>query len=154
MRAAGARAHRGPRVLEARMLFAHTHVVRFAEVDPAGILFFSRVAEHCHAAYEAFVAAAGLSIPAYFGGSSWKAPIVRWEVDYHAPSRLGEALTVGIEAVELGRSSLVFSFRVVGPDDRLRSAARMVAVCVEGDPFQARLIPEEVVAAFRKMGVG
>lgn len=134
------------------MIFAHAHTVRFAEVDPAGILFFSRVAEHCHAAYEAFVAAAGLDVPAYFGGSPWKAPIVRWEVDYHAPSRLGEALTVGIERVELGRSSVVFQFRTVGPDGQPRSSARMVGVFVEGTPFAPRAIPEHVVEAFVAKG--
>ncbi|MFN7147237.1 MAG: acyl-CoA thioesterase [Myxococcota bacterium] len=134
------------------MDFSHRHVVRFSEVDPAGILFFSRVAEHCHAAYEAFVAAAGLSVPAYFGGLPWKAPIVRWEVDYHAPSRLGEELTVSIVSVKIGRSSLTFAFRVTGPDGRLRSSATMIAVCVEGEPLQARGVPDDVVAAFRTLG--
>lgn len=131
--------------------FLYTHVVRFAEVDPAGILFFSRVAEHCHAAYEALVAAAGLSIPAYFGGSAWKAPIVRWEVDYHASSRLGEALTIAIEEVTLGRSSLTMAFGVTGPDGAPRSTARMVAVFVEGEPARSRPIPEEVSAAFDRL---
>ena len=135
------------------MPFTYTHVVRFSEVDPAGILFFSRVAEHCHAAYEAFVLAAGLSVPAYFGGSDWKAPIVRWEVDYHAPSRLGEALTVAIVGLDIGRTSLTFRFTVTGPDGRPRTSARMVAVCVEGEPLQPRPVPEQVVAAFTRMGV-
>ncbi|MDP2305909.1 MAG: acyl-CoA thioesterase [Pseudomonadota bacterium] len=131
--------------------FLHTHVVRFAEVDPAGILFFSRVAEHCHAAYEALVAAAGISVPAYFGGSAWKAPIVRWEVDYHAPSRLGEALTIQIDDVTRGRSSLTMTFRVIGPDGTPRSTARMVAVFVEGEPLKARAIPDEVSVAFDRL---
>ncbi len=133
------------------MPFTHTHVVRFAEVDPAGILFFSRVAEHCHAAYEALVASAGLSVPAYFGGSPWKAPIVRWEVDYHAPSRLGESLTVTITEVVRGRSSLTLSFAVTGPDGVPRSTARMVAVFVEGEPLRARAIPDEVNVAFDRL---
>jgi 1,4-dihydroxy-2-naphthoyl-CoA hydrolase len=134
-----------------RTPFVHTHVVRFAEVDPAGILFFSRVAEHCHAAYEAFVAAAGLSVPAYFGGSAWKAPIVRWEVDYHAPSRLGEALAVTVADVTRGRSSLTMVFKVAGPDGAPRSTATMVAVFVEGEPLKARVIPEEVSVAFDRL---
>lgn len=137
-----------------RSPFVHTHVVRFSEVDPAGILFFSRVAEHCHAAYEALVAAAGLSVPAYFGGSSWKAPIVRWEVDYQAPSRLGEELTITIEELTCGRSSLTMAFTVTGPDGARRSAARMVAVFVEGEPLKARAIPDEVVAAFARLPRG
>ena len=134
------------------MRFSYAHVVRFSEVDPAGILFFSRVAEHCHAAYEAFVAEAGLSVPAYFGGSSWKAPIVRWEVDYLAPSRLGETLAVQIDCIRVGRSSLTFQFGVVGPDGRARSRAKMVAVCIDGEAFQTRALPEEVVEAFLRLG--
>ncbi len=130
--------------------FTHRHVVRFAEVDPAGILFFSRVAEHCHAAYEAYVAHVGLSVPAYFGGSTWRAPIVRWEVDYHAPSRLGEALAVTLASVELGRSSLTMRYEVTGPDERPRSSARMVAVFAEGDPLVPCPIPEEVREAFTR----
>lgn len=135
----------------ARPPFAHTHVVRFSEVDPAGILFFSRVAEFCHAAYEGFVAASGLSVPAYFGGSSWKAPIARWEVDYHAPSRLGESLTIEIEDVIRGRSSLTLAFKVTGPDGGPRATARMVAVFVEGEPLKARAIPAEVNVAFDRL---
>lgn len=131
--------------------FLHSQVVRFSEVDPAGILFFSRVAEHCHAAYEGFVAAAGLSVPAYFGGSAWKAPIARWEVDYHAPSRLGETLTIAITDVTRGRSSLTLAFLVTGPDGTPRSTARMVAVFVEGEPLRARPIPEHVNVAFDRL---
>jgi acyl-CoA thioesterase FadM len=133
------------------MPFTHTHVVRFSEVDPAGILFFSRVAEHCHAAYEAFVAAAGLSVPAYFGGSPWKAPIVRWSVDYHSPSRLGESLSIVVTGVVRGRSSLTMSFQVIGPDGGTRCTAEMVAVFVEGDPLKSRPIPAEVNDAFDRL---
>jgi YbgC/YbaW family acyl-CoA thioester hydrolase len=128
------------------MPFTYTHVVRFSEVDPAGILFFSRVAEHCHFAYEALVAAAGLSIPAYFGGSAWKAPVVRWEVDYAAPSRLGDTLTIEARLVQAGRSSLTFNYRVRG-EDGLRAEAKMVVVFVEGTPMHARPVPDEVRAA-------
>lgn len=133
------------------MIFTWHHTVRFAEVDPAGILFFSRVAEHCHAAYEALVAEAGLSIPAYFGGSSWKAPIVRWEVDYKSPSRLGETLAVTVTSLDRGRSSLTLTFEVTGPDAVLRSRAKMIAVFVEGEPLSTVAIPEEVNAAFDRL---
>jgi 4-hydroxybenzoyl-CoA thioesterase len=133
------------------MLHRHAHTVRFSEVDPAGILFFSRVAEHCHAAYESFVAAAGLDVADYFGGR-WKAPIVRWETDYLRPSRLGETLDVGIAAVVLGGSSLTLSFEVAGPDGSPRSRARMVAVFVEGEPPRATRVPDPVASAFRALG--
>lgn len=133
------------------MLHTYVHTVRFAEVDPARILYFSRVAEHCHAAYEGFVAAAGLNAVDYFGGV-WKAPIVKWEVDYLAPSVLGETLAVHVAAVELGRSSLTLRFEVHGPDGRVRTRARMVAVFVAGEPLEAQRVPEPVAAAFRRMG--
>lgn len=133
------------------MISTWHHTVRFAEVDPAGILFFSRVAEHCHAAYEALVAEAGLAIPAYFGGSSWKAPIVRWEVDYRAPSRLGERLAVTVVSLERGRSSLTLGFEVTGPDGSPRARAKMVAVFVEGEPLVAVAIPDEVNEAFDRL---
>jgi acyl-CoA thioesterase FadM len=133
------------------MLHVHPHTVRFSEVDPAGILFFSRVAEHCHAAYESFVAAAGLDVTDYFG-RRWKAPIVRWETDYVRPSRLGETLRVGVAAVTIGGSSVTFTFEVAGPDGSPRSRARMVAVFVEGEPPRAARVPEAVVTAFRAMG--
>ena len=115
------------------------------------LLFFSRVAEHCHAAYEALVAEAGLSIPAYFGGSSWKAPIVRWEVDYRAPCRLGERLAITVTSLERGRSSLTLLFEVQGPDGTLRSRAKMIAVFVEGEPLTAIAVPDEVAAAFDRL---
>ena len=40
------------------MIDPHVHVVRFSEVDAAGVVFFSRFFELCHHAWEEVLAAA------------------------------------------------------------------------------------------------
>ncbi len=68
----------------------YTHAVRFSEVDGAGIVFFSRVFEIAHAAYEAWLSEGGAPLAVVLAAADWVLPLVRAEADYHAPMRLGD----------------------------------------------------------------
>ncbi|MCB9745967.1 MAG: acyl-CoA thioesterase [Alphaproteobacteria bacterium] len=134
------------------MAYAHAFTVTFSEVDAAGIVFFSRTFEYCHAAYEAALAAGGLPLARILSEQDWVLPLVRAEADFKRPMRLGEALTVQVRLGELGDSSATLDFRIVDAEGRLRASARCVHVCLDQASFRPRRIAGAWVDAMRAAG--
>jgi acyl-CoA thioesterase FadM len=95
--------------------FAHTTPVRFQDVDGAGVLFFGRIYDYLHVAYEEFWVSGGVDRAYFFTGAPWIVPIAHSEADYKAPIRHGETITVTIEVVKVGRASFELRYDVTGP---------------------------------------
>lgn len=122
------------------MTFVSTQQVRFAHVDPAGIVFYPRYFEMLNAAVEDyFESAIGVSFAEMHRGQGLGVPTVKLEVDFKAPSRLGDRLAFELEVVEVGRSSAQLVCTVRGEDASERLIARVVLVCM--DLAAARAVP-------------
>lgn len=134
------------------MPFRHAFTVTFNEVDAAGIVFFSRAFEYCHAAYEAALAAGGLPLAEILDGGEWVLPLVRAEADYKQPMRLSERLFVEVSLGELGESSAPVDFRIVDAAGRLRVSARCVHVCLDRARFKPRRLAPAWVQAMQAAG--
>ena len=74
------------------MSFVARTPVRFAHVDPAGIVFYPRYFEMLNGAVEDWFASMGFDFRHLHQTLGLGAPTVRLEVDFKAPSRLGDAL--------------------------------------------------------------
>ena len=108
--------------------------VRFQHCDPAGIVFYPRYFEMTNQTVEEwFERGLGLPFAELHGARRQGVPAVRIEADFAAPSRLGDALTFGLEVLEIGRSS--FTLRVLaacGGEERLRARLVLVLIGLEG----------------------
>ncbi len=125
--------------------FQTQRTVRFADCDPAGIVFFPQYLvmlntqveqffdEGLRVAYADFIAQRRLGLPT-----------VRLEVDFSAISRHGEQLTLTLLVQKLGQSSLALQHRVHGADGELRLAARQVLVCTSLDTHESQPLPDDV----------
>ena len=131
------------------MSFSFTTPVRFQDVDAAGVLFFGRIYDYLHLAYEEFWVSAGVDRAWFFAGAPWVVPIAHSEADYKAPIRHGDTITVAIEVVKVGRASFTLRYTVTGgggPEDR-RVAARTVhafASRAEAGRLKPTAIPAEL----------
>mgnify|MGYP001201784356 CR=1 FL=1 len=113
------------RVLGVQAMIHHRHRVGFAEVDAAGIAFFSRAFEIAHAAFETALAEIGMPLGEILRQNVWVMPLVHAEADYRVPMRLGDELLVEVTVEKIGRSSVTFNFRFTsgqGAVDHGRSA--------------------------------
>jgi 4-hydroxybenzoyl-CoA thioesterase len=119
--------------------------VRFADCDPAGIVFFPQYLVMLNTQVEQFFDEA-LHIPyaGLIGQRRLGLPTVRLEVDFTAISRHGETLTLSLLVKKLGQSSLALQHRAHGADGELRLAARQVLVCTSLDNHQSQPLPEDV----------
>ena len=134
------------------MSFEHRLTVRFFEVDRAGIAFFGRVFEYCHAAYEALLVSVDYPLAAIFDAEGWGMPLVHAEADFQRPMRLGEELLIRVSVGRLGKTSITLDFEVSGVVDKhVRARAKHVHACVDMDGFASMEIPARLREAFESV---
>jgi len=133
------------------MYSAH-HTVRFNEVDGANILFFSRLFEICHVAYEELLDEAGAGLREMLEDRDWRMPVVHADGDFIAPMRLGDVITVEVSIAKTGRSSITWQFELLGSAGSPLARARHVHAAVDTASFTSRPIPEELLEALRAAG--
>ena len=131
------------------MKFGATRVVRFADCDPAGIVFFPQYLVMLNTLVEQWFDE-GLRIPfaQFIGTRRTGLPTVRLEVDFTAISRHGETLTQQLAVERLGRSSLVLRTQFRGGDE-LRLRARQVLVCTSLETHQPQALPDDLRSAMQ-----
>lgn len=124
--------------------FVSTRTVRFADCDPAGIVFFPQYLVMLNTLVEQWFDE-GLRIPyaSVLGSRRIGLPTVRLEVDFSAISRHGDALTLSLAVEKLGRSSLILRHRVHGGDE-LRLRAQQVLVCTSLDTHRPQPLPDDI----------
>ena len=125
-------------------MFTTTILVRFCDLDPAGIAYYPNLVNFLHVAFEDFFAGhVGRPYPEVFKeGIGF--PTVRVEMEYLAPVHYGDRVEVSVAVEKLGRSSVGFRYsgRVAGQPV---FEARNTAVVVDMKTFK----PIEVPAALR-----
>jgi 1,4-dihydroxy-2-naphthoyl-CoA hydrolase len=120
--------------------------VRFQDVDAAGVLFFGRIYDYCHQAYEELWASQGIDRAWIFSGAEFLIPIAHSEADYKAPLRHGERVEVRVDVTHVGRASFHLAYRVTGSGGErdLRATAKTVHAFVARETMRPIAIPEEL----------
>jgi 4-hydroxybenzoyl-CoA thioesterase len=123
--------------------FATEVLVRFADCDPAGIVFYPRFLEMFNNLVEDWCSS-GLSFS--FNDivikSGWGLPTVHLEADFMAPCRLGEVLTAKLYVRKIGTSSINADILLSGPDETDRVRGRVVLVLMDRRSSRALPFPD------------
>lgn len=120
--------------------------VRFQDVDPAGVLFFGRIYDYAHHAYEEFWGEAGVDRAWIFSGAPFLIPIVHSEADYRSVIRHGERIDVRVDVERVGRASFRLVYRVTGPggEGDVRAEVKTVHAFVDRGTMKPVPIPEDL----------
>lgn len=125
--------------------------VRFGEVDQAQIVYYPRIFHYCHLAMEDFFEReAGVPYAVLVKQRKLGFPAVHLEADFQRPMAFGADLTIAMSFVKLGRSSLVTRYAFTDQDARDCAEVLVTTVCVDMDHFEAREIPVDLLAVFRR----
>ena len=124
--------------------FEYRHIVRFSEVDQAGVVFFARYFEIAHSALEAFFDHIGWSFAKLFKAGEEGFPLVHAAADYQAPARLGDALTVRLTVSRLSTSSFTLRYEFMDAKGRPATTVSTSHVWVKLDTFQKSPLPENL----------
>ena len=116
--------------------------VRFGDVDPAGIVYFPKIYDYIHEAFEElWDVQIGRRYYHLVGEEQLGFPLVHSEVDFKHPLHFGDRPTVRVTCFKLGRSSLGLRYRIM-LDELLCVEALMTTVCVELGDLESIEIPE------------
>ncbi|GAB4527605.1 MAG: acyl-CoA thioesterase [Parvularculaceae bacterium] len=125
-------------------MFARKRMIRFADVDPAGIVFYPRYFEMINEIVEDWFAEGldcnwvELTLERRKG-----APLAHIEVDFTAPSRLYDELDFSLSVARLGNSSIHLRIRADHAGEA-RLAARLVIVYIDLDTRRSEPLPADL----------
>ncbi|MGA8229924.1 MAG: thioesterase family protein [Candidatus Acidiferrales bacterium] len=131
--------------------------VRFADCDPAGIVFYPRYLEIFNNLVEDwFAEELHFSFPDIINAHGWGLPTVHLEVDFVAPSRFGEVLSATLLARKVGTTSLSLDILLQGPGptgtDRVRG--KVVVVLIDRKMNRAIALPDDLRARISAFETG
>lgn len=146
--------HAADRPRVASGLTYHSDIlIRFAHCDPAGIVFFPRYLEMFNNLVEDWCRdELDISFADIATGHGYGLPTVHLEVDFAAPSTIGETLSATLNVLAIGTSSLRLAILLRGADGSDRVRAETVVVLTDPRAHRAVPIPDDLrrrVAAFR-----
>ena len=123
--------------------FATEVLVRFADCDPAGIVFYPRFLEMFNNLVEDWCSSGlNFSFNDIVIKSGWGLPTVHLEVDFMAPCRLGEVLTAKLYVRKIGTSSINADIVLSGPDGTDRVRGKVVLVLMDRRSSRALPFPD------------
>jgi 4-hydroxybenzoyl-CoA thioesterase len=125
--------------------------VRFGHVDAAGIVYFPKIFDYIHEAFEElWDGHVGKRYHHVLGEERLGFPLVRSEVDFRSPLRFGDRPIVRVTVFKLGRSSIGLHYRF-HLDDVLCVDARMTVVCVKLDGLVSTPVPPAYRVKFEEI---
>lgn len=125
-------------------MFVHETVVRLQHTDAAGVIFFARLFDLAHLAYEAFLDEMGHSLASDLADQPLVTPIAHATADYRAPLRLNDRLRVEVGVAEVGGRSFVLSYRFLKRDGTVAAEARTAHVAVDSETGKSTQLPRDL----------
>jgi acyl-CoA thioesterase FadM len=114
-------------------IFSHKTFVRLYHTDCAGILFYGRLYELVHEAWEAFCLVCDVDIGGILERRDFLLPIVHVEADYIAPMKMGMPIRIDLTEAKPGNTSVAFGFEIYSEkDDSMLARVRVVQVAIDG----------------------
>lgn len=130
------------RILEAGdVRYSERRVVRFQEVDAAGIVFFARIFDYFHDAYVGFLRERGAPLEGAIRDGSWGAPLRDAHAEFLRPLRFGDEIRVAVVDIALEETEYTVSYRIDLGGEAV-CAGRTRHVAVDPETFRRTRLPD------------
>jgi len=126
-------------------MFATPYLVKFADVDNAGIFYYPRFFNAFHVAFEQWWASVGRPYHAVIQDDRVGFPAVRIETDFRIPVTFGDPVDIQIACTRIGNTSITIRFRFVNRESGANHCeAHITNVCVDMDTFEPMPPPPHI----------
>ncbi|HEY5307400.1 MAG TPA: tol-pal system-associated acyl-CoA thioesterase [Casimicrobiaceae bacterium] len=119
--------------------------VYYEDTDAAGIVYYANYLKYLERGRTEWLAAMGFSLAEMELQHAAVFVVHRVEIDYRRPARLGDALTVTVAPVEVGRSRLVV-LQDVHQEDTVLTNARVTLAYVARHTWLPTRIPAPLLS--------
>ena len=126
-------------------MFAFTTKLRFADCDPAGIMFYARIFELCHAAYEELIDGMHLGDD-FWSNDTYAVPITKSEAQYFKPLRRGSVVRIAVTIEALTENSFDVRYECADAAGAVCAIAKTSHVVVDKKTFKRAAMKADVRA--------
>lgn len=122
--------------------------INFFDCDPAGIIFYSKIFEYCHSAYERMIE--GFSLQEnYWNNNQYVVPIIKAECEYYNPVKYGDEIEIVLKITDLRKSSFEITYELFLGEKKF-AKVKTVHVFVSKSKFNKIDIPEHLISKFKE----
>ena len=129
-------------------LFTWTVRVYYEDTDAGGIVFYANYLKFFERARTEWLRAAGVDQQSLIDREGVAFVVKSARIDYHAPARLDDAITLTLTIEKLGRASIEFAQKAYRGDLLLADASVKVG-CVDIATVRPRSLPDDVADKMR-----
>lgn len=130
-------------------MFETERIVEFGMCDSGGVLFFARIFELTHSAYEEFILRSNL-VNNYFENEEIAIPLIRASSEFHKPITLHEVLKINIVVSKIGNSSFQLTTTFLDELVNTKAIVTTTHVFVDKKEFRKVNIPDEFLSLLKK----
>ena len=124
-------------------MFQYKRRINFYDCDPAGILFYGRIFQLCHEAYETMIESFNLK-DSYWVNENFVVPIIHSEAKYRKPLLAGETVEIEITVTNLKDSSFELTYLCKNGNGKVTNNVRTVHVFVNKMNWKKTKIIDDV----------
>ncbi len=130
-------------------MFSIQKKINFYDCDPAGILFYGRIFELCHAAYEAMIENFNLEED-YWSNDDYVVPIIHSEAKYRNPFTYGQTVTIVLKVTNLKNSSFELQYECKNEKGELCTEVRTVHVLIDKTTWKKKPLTGQIKEGLMK----
>jgi len=124
-------------------------VIRLQHTDAAGVIFYARLFDLAHLAFEDLLDGLGHPLPQDLPNATLILPIVRAQADYRGALRLGDALRIDVDVAEVRSRSFSLAYRFTKADGSTAATCATVHAAVDRASGTSAQLPEDLATALR-----
>ncbi len=128
-------------------MFTVKRKINFYDCDAAGVMFFARIYELCHSAYEEMISSFDLEED-YWNNEDYIVPIIKSEAAYHKPLKYSENVLVEIKVVQLRTSSFELNYECKNEKGEITNKIRTVHVFVDKKSWKKKEMSKKLFESF------
>lgn len=130
-------------------MFLYNKKVTFYDCDPAGIMFFAKIYEVCHAAYEAMIESFELPDD-YWNNREFVVPIIRSEASYRKPYKYGEEVIIELNVKWVKSTSFELNYICKNVHGEVCIEVKTIHVFVDKVSWQKTSIKDSIKEGLNK----
>ena len=134
------------------MAFLYSRTIRLADTDAAGVVYFTRVLDICHEAYEAYLHEGKISLPHLLHNLEIALPIVHAEVNFLRPLMWGNQIEVEVRPQPIEENEFRIEYKIISnwkTDPKAKVIAQTRHLCINANSRKRVSLPPQLQAWFK-----
>jgi YbgC/YbaW family acyl-CoA thioester hydrolase len=122
--------------------------VNFYDCDPAGIIFYSRIFDFCHSAYEQMISSFRIK-ENYWNNKLYVVPIVHSECKYLKPIKFDDEIKISVKVSQIKDSSFELNYSIK-KNNKLCCEVKTIHVSVDKKNWKKKRLSKQLLQGLEK----